>query len=540
MMTKKELDFNEILSYLEKLPYSRFKEVVYHYASHTNNNFKNELEDMITLNFQQRLQKLSVNSCCPKCNSGNIVKNGKKKLIQQYKCNECNSRFTLFTGTILEKTKWHWDIWIAVLNMTINSFSLKEMKNVLEKDYACIGINHKTLFLLKHKLIHTLASLPMPKLSGVVQVDETFIRESQKGSRSLISYLGKDEEREPRYGRKPSKYGVMGSEFATVTTAIDNRGYSVCKVSCLGKLTIELFITLFEEHLLDPSYICSDANSVYEGYCKSFNVAHYIRPSNYLTVIDHNGYATPSYSNPSQAKITKEKNKQILESLYKNNMIDYISNRGVMTYDELAQLKTFNRLSLSRVNELHADIKNYIYGHMTNVSTKYLQDYLGFFTYIRNWRVANGNYPSSMKDTEKIFIEILKVRAKYTVDDIKEKQLVLPKPSTRYITILKTETEKIRTATNNKYFKFDEEDGVKSFNKREYLLDQPKSKLYGICKAHIIKKYRKLALYSLVSLILKLPDIDNIIYELIISDRHYKIANEDLEAIKSNAFKNYY
>ena len=47
-------------------------------------------------------------------------------------CNDCNSLFSLFTGTILEKTKWHWDIWIAVLNMTINSFSLKEMRSKLK------------------------------------------------------------------------------------------------------------------------------------------------------------------------------------------------------------------------------------------------------------------------------------------------------------------------------------------------------------------------------------------------------------------------
>jgi spore coat polysaccharide biosynthesis predicted glycosyltransferase SpsG len=52
-----------------------------------------------------------------------------------------------------------------------------------------------------------------------------------------------------------------------------------------------------------------------------------------------------------------------------------------------------------------------------------------------------------------------------------------------------------------------------------------------------MKKYKKLALYSLVSAILKLEDIDNIIYELIITDRHYKIADEDLDAIKSQAFK---
>lgn len=82
-VAKKQLDFNEVLSYLEKLPYNKFKEVVYYYVSHTKTNFESELDDMITLNFQQRLEKLNVNSSCPKCNSISIVKNGKKKRIQQ-------------------------------------------------------------------------------------------------------------------------------------------------------------------------------------------------------------------------------------------------------------------------------------------------------------------------------------------------------------------------------------------------------------------------------------------------------------------------
>lgn len=210
----------------------------------------------------------------------------------------------------------------AVLNMTINSMSLKEMENVLEKDYGCTGINHKTLFSWRHKLIHALASPPMPKLSGVIQVDETFVREAQKGSRKLVSYLDKTDVREPRYGRQPSKFGVMGSEFATVTTAIDNHGYSASKVSCLGKLTTDLFTTLFEEHLYDASYICSNANRVYEEYCKLLNIAHYIKPSNYMTVLEHNGYKTPSRVDPAKAKITRVENKKLLERLYKDKLID--------------------------------------------------------------------------------------------------------------------------------------------------------------------------------------------------------------------------
>ena len=61
--------------------------------------------------------------------------------------------------------------------------------------------------------------------------------------------------------------------------------------------------------------------------------------------------------------------------------------------------------------------------------------------------------------------------------------------------------------------------------------------MYAICKIHGMKKYKQLALYSLVSAIPKLPDIDKITYELIISDRHYQIAQEDLDAIKSEAYK---
>jgi hypothetical protein len=91
-------------------------------------------------------------------------------------------------------------------------------------------------------------------------------------------------------------------------------------------------------------------------------------------------------------------------------------------YEEFNQLKTINGLSLGRVNELHLDLKKFIYRDMTNVSTKYLQDYIGFFTYIRNLRVTNDYYPSSSKDAEKIFIDILKSKVNYTVKEINLKR----------------------------------------------------------------------------------------------------------------------
>ena len=167
------------------------------------------------------------------------------------------------------------------------------------------------------KLIHAIANLPQPKLTGNIQIDETFIRESQKGIRNLVSYI-KGEERIARYGYNPSKYGIMGSEFTTITTAIDNTGYSVCFVSCLGKLSNELFVDLFDEYLESPSYICTDFNSIYNKYCKINNVPHYIKLSNYDKLLDEYNLSNK----------TNEQREKILLKLYNDDKIDKILNKG--------------------------------------------------------------------------------------------------------------------------------------------------------------------------------------------------------------------
>ena len=288
-MAKTRITMENVSEFLNTLPYAQFKALVESYVAHTETNFDDEMNRLVTVNLQSRLEKLGVNSTCPQCGSSIIIKNGKRSNgIQRYRCMECNNRFTLFTGTILEKTRWHWDVWIKVLEMTLNNYSIERTVNVLEKDYHCVGIDPKTIWLWRLKLIHAMAACPMPLLTGIIQVDETFIRESQKGSRKLHSEI-KKETRKPRYGRLPSKLGVMGPEFATVTTAIDNRGYCVCKVSGLSKLTPEQFFDLFEQHFQSPSFICSDGNSVYEHYCEMFNIPHYIKPSSYNDVLTKNG-----------------------------------------------------------------------------------------------------------------------------------------------------------------------------------------------------------------------------------------------------------
>lgn len=302
---KKRISHDEAVAYIQSLPFAKFKEIVEQYSKRTGKDFSSEMAAMTVSSLESHLAELGVNSVCPKCGETNIFKYGMRNHVQVFKCSKCKHKFSRFSGTILEKSRWHWDIWIRMLQMTINNESIDNIVHVLEHDYGCDGINHKTVWMWRLKLIHALASLPMPKLTGVVQIDETFIRESQKGSRKLYSTLGGDTKRLPRYGRKPSQLGSMGPEFATVVTAIDNSGYCLCKVSGLGKLTTKMFVELFDEHFENPAYICSDANGVYDQYCELRNIPHYEKPSNYLTILDNNGYIQPSKVNPALAAVTR-------------------------------------------------------------------------------------------------------------------------------------------------------------------------------------------------------------------------------------------
>ena len=48
-----------------------------------------------------------------------------------------------------------------------------------------VGISVPTAFYWRHKILTALRSLPKPTLTGIVEADETFFLESQKGSRHL-------------------------------------------------------------------------------------------------------------------------------------------------------------------------------------------------------------------------------------------------------------------------------------------------------------------------------------------------------------------
>lgn len=375
--TKKEfLDFFYSLSTDEAL------KIVKEYDKKHKVHIAEELEKLQLSEVERKLLEAGVNSTCPYCGSDKIVKRGRDVNFQRYLCKDCQKSFTAVTNTFLENTNFPWKVWVKIMEMTIHNESIADMVNQLEVDYGYLGLTDITVLLARHKILYAVSLLPQPVLTGVIQIDETFFRESQKAAKELVNYIPSVAEyRKPRYGVQPSLLGTMGSEFSNVPVAIDSSGHMVAKVACLGRLTIEIFTDLFHEHIDKPAYICTDANPIYQRYCKLFGIPHYIRPSTYYTDIKKAGYDQPYYPDEELNKAVSAENYKILERLYSTNLSDRIRNKGHITFKEFVNLKRTYGLSLGAVNKQHSELKKMINTGMTNVSTKYLDRYVSFYLY---------------------------------------------------------------------------------------------------------------------------------------------------------------
>lgn len=110
-----------------------------------------------------------------------------------------------------------------------------------------------------------------------------------------------------------------------------------------------------------------------------------------------------------------------------------------------------------------------------------------------------------------------------------------------YVLLIKERTEEMRRVTDNKFFKFDEEDRIISFDYRKYLKETPLGKLKPYGKKYKIKNYTTMSRWQLYCKIMELPreDIVSIVCELIAKDKVYSIYEEDLKFISRHELDRY-
>ena len=201
---------------------------------------------------------------CPKCGCmENIVKFGKYKEFQRYKCKDCGSTFTAKTNSIFRKSLKDIGTWRRYVDCLLNGSSLR-------KSAQFCGISLPTAFYWRHKILDALRKKldqMGSKLKGIVESDETYFRLSFKGSRRLPNG------RYPhKRGEKASKRG-LSKEQVCIACGMDRQGNVLSKMSNLGKVATNDLIRVYSGRVEKQSIFCTDSEKAYIKFAERKDIS---------------------------------------------------------------------------------------------------------------------------------------------------------------------------------------------------------------------------------------------------------------------------
>lgn len=115
---------------------------------------------------------------CPKCRSLNAKSISYRDTNIYYRCGKCYFRFTLFTGTYLNRCK----LKPSKLILLVKLFSLGLSARITSKE---LGLNYRTVLFLFNRIRQAILyhNRSQDNLFGEVELDETYVGGKRKGKR---------------------------------------------------------------------------------------------------------------------------------------------------------------------------------------------------------------------------------------------------------------------------------------------------------------------------------------------------------------------
>lgn len=359
-------------------------------------------------NIEEHMEANKIIVKCPKCGSLERSKNGTNDSgSRRYKCKGCGKGYTATTNTIFDGTDYSWEEMVLIIKDLINDVNIEQTaKDLRRNEVLPLG----TIWIIRHRIMEIMARYPMPNLSGVIQVDEKYFRESQKGSRTLINMLEPQTTRYSRRNNQASEAGIFGPEFVNVLCAVDSAGSWWAKPVCLGPMTMRELNLLKEKITDEVAYICSDNLSIYRKWCKENNWKHYVEPSTYRKERKARGYIDTDNMYKDLTAEEYEKDRQINRELYRDGIYPHIENtERKLDYDEFVAVRSKFGLNLNSVNSFH-NVLEKCWSREKTGSTDYVSHVVGREVYLHNYKIRhkmisdNFNY----SEAEGILCELLK------------------------------------------------------------------------------------------------------------------------------------
>lgn len=246
---------------------------------------------------------------CPHCKSIQINRHGKHKGVNRFYCKECTKTFTSFTGTSIHGIHKK-NLWYKYIDLMLQGKSIRFCAEEL-------NISTRTSFNWRHKILSAFSS--KCEFKGILESDETYFYESQKGSRNMNRPA-----RKRGLGDAQISRGISKDKVAVVVSADRNGSVDMVR-SNLGRMSLKDLEYVFKGKVDNVDVFCTDSHRTYQSFASKLNIEH--------------------------KTVNTSKKQYVNEKIY----------------------------HVQHVNSIHSRLKNWLNFHFKGVSTKYIEGYLTWF-----------------------------------------------------------------------------------------------------------------------------------------------------------------
>lgn len=211
---------------------------------------------------------------CPyhKTSNQEYVKYGIRRGVQWYKCKKCGRTFSPLTNTFLGRSKKDLQVWKKHLRC------MDDYLPVRKSAIRC-KIHRNTAFVWRHKVLDALKPLyEAQRFKGIVELDDTFLRQSYKG--------GLPQSRKARKRGKGDKQGRSGitRDHVCVTCIVDrtpagDRKHAYCKISTRGIPSGNAIDQAVGNKISPKATVCTDRASAYTKLAEMRKFTHIQLPN---------------------------------------------------------------------------------------------------------------------------------------------------------------------------------------------------------------------------------------------------------------------
>lgn len=196
--------------------------------------------------------------CCPHCACLRVHRCGQASGLQRWRCLACRCSFNALTGTPLARLRKR-AAWLPYLQCVLDSRTVRAAAEL-------VGVHRTTSFRWRHRFVPGAASKRPERLDGTVEADETYILESQKGSRHL--------DRPPRRRGGVARRRGISREHECLLVARDRRGRTLDFHTGRGPVSADSLDACLRPVLAPDVVLISDSAAAYRAFTARTGIRH--------------------------------------------------------------------------------------------------------------------------------------------------------------------------------------------------------------------------------------------------------------------------